>query len=128
MSHFLLLCCYLVVSCRQKMQRCLKKGFSAHQPHQLNALPDNLLMAEWVPSATCLSLGLILKCVDPVPTSTDTSAGNEKPRELLPLWMCITLHGQGKILAPHNLCRDCLPNSCRAERFWLLQDVGYRIL
>lgn len=64
----------------------------------------------------------------PVPRSTDTSAGNGKPRELLPLWLYITLHAQGKALAPHNLCKVCLPSSWRAEGFCLIQDFGYQIL
>lgn len=77
----------------------------------------NLLMAESVPSATCLSVRLILKCLfqDPL-TQVQVM---KKPRELLPLWMCSTLHAPGKVLVPHNLCKVCLPSSCRAERFWL---------
>lgn len=60
----------------------------------------NLLMGEWVPGATCLSLGRILKCLfqDPL-TQVQVM---KQPRELLPLWMCISLHVQGKVLVLHT--------------------------
>lgn len=85
----LLLYCYLVASCRQKRQGFLKKrvfGSSASSAQ----CAANLLRGEWVPSATCLSLRLILKCLfqDPL-----TKVQVEKnPRELC---LCV-LHFMSK--------------------------------
>lgn len=118
----LLLYCYLVASCRQKRQSCLKK-----ESFRLISLISSMCCQSpegWMGSK-CHLLVSKAHFEMPVSRSTDKSGGREKSQGALPL--CIILHVQGKVLAPNNLCKVCLPSNCRAERFWLIQDFGYQI-